>query len=171
MSSAPYDLTGAAAYAFVTLVWAIVGEDVWRLRLASRPRSPLSVLLPLVATGMTSFYALYTLAALLLPPYSSDRAPRWFELGDVALLASLACFRHLAWYARLDAPPPSRRWLAFTYGSAATLALVSVFPELVPAPTPAAQVTAAGAPSCWRRCTRFRRSWAWRRVAARRCER
>src|SRR5262249_33135754 len=64
----------------------------------------------------------------------------WFELTDVALLASLALFRHLAWHARLDAPPPSRAWLALTYGSAALLAATAVFPELVPLPTLEQQV-------------------------------
>ena len=134
MNGPPYDVGGAAAYALVASVWAIVAADAWRFRLASRPRSPLYRLLPPFTTAMVCFYALYALVALLLPRQSLERTPRWFELSDVALLASLALFRHLAWHTRLDAPPPSRAWLALTYGSAALLAAAAVFPELVPLP-------------------------------------
>jgi signal transduction histidine kinase len=131
----PYDIGGAAAYALVATVWAIVSADAWRFRLASRPRSALYRLLPSFATAMACLYGLYVLVALLLPAQWSERAPRWFELTDVALLASLALFRHLTWHARLDAPPPSGGWLALTFGSAALLAVTAVFPEVVPLPT------------------------------------
>jgi hypothetical protein len=116
MNGPPYDVGGAAAYALVATVWAIVAADSWRFRLASRPRNPLYRLLPPFTTAMVCFYGLYAFVALLLPRQWSERAPRWFELTDVALLASLALFRHLTWHARLDAPPPSRAWLALTYG-------------------------------------------------------
>jgi len=67
MNGPPYDVGGAAAYALVASVWAIVAADAWRFRLASRPRSPLYRLLPPFTTAMVCFYALYALVALLLP--------------------------------------------------------------------------------------------------------
>src|SRR5262249_59093716 len=140
MNGPPYDVGGAAAYALVATVWAIVAADSWRFRLASRPRNPLYPLLPPFTTAMVCFYGLYAFVALLLPPQWSERAPRWFELTDVALLASPPLFRALPGHAGLDAPPPSRAWLALTYGSAALLAATAVFPELVPLPTLEQQV-------------------------------
>src|SRR5262245_8304172 len=89
--SGPYDLMGAGAYAVVAVVWCIAAEDAWRARVKSELRSPVSLLLPLAATSMACFYALYACAALLLPPHSAERAPRWFDLTDVSLLAGLAC--------------------------------------------------------------------------------
>ena len=140
MKGPPYDVVGAAAYAFVALVWAVGAADTWGFRLASRPRNPLSRLLPLFTTAMICFYGLYALVALLLPSRWGQRAPRWFELTDVALLASLAFFRHLTWHLRFDARSPSRTWLVLNYGVAALLAAASVFPEIVPARTLEEQV-------------------------------
>src|SRR5262245_15082131 len=144
--SAPYDPLGAAAYALVALVWLIAADDAWRVRLKSRLRSPVSLLLPLAATSMACFYGIYACAALLMPPHSAERAPRWFELTDIALLAGIAFLRHLTRALDLDAAQPSRRWLLAVYGSAVLLAAVSVFPELIPAPTLAAQVTLSRLP-------------------------
>src|SRR5262249_32352919 len=135
MNGPLYDVGGAAAYALVATVWAIVAADSWRFRLASRPRNPLYRLLPPFTTAMVCFYGLYAFVALLPPRHASGRPPRWFELPDVALPASLPLSPPPAGHARLDAPPPSRAWLALTYGSAALLAAAAVFPELVPLPT------------------------------------
>jgi len=146
MSGPPYDLVGASAYAFVALVWGIVAIDAWSFRLASHPRNALSRLLAPLTTTLASYYVVYALVALLLPSHSGTAAPRWFDLTDVALLASIALFRHLAWHTRFDTTAPSRSWLVLVYGSAALLAAAQVFPELIPAATADARKTLARIP-------------------------
>src|SRR5262245_22299764 len=146
MTGPPYDLVGVSAYAFVALVWGIVAIDAWSFRLASHPRNALSRLLAPLTTTLACYYVVYALVALLLPSHSATAAPRWFDLTDVALLASIALFRHLAWHTRFDTTAPSRTWLALVYGSAALLAAAQVFPELIPAATADARKTLARIP-------------------------
>jgi signal transduction histidine kinase len=144
MNTSPW--LAAAVYLLPTIVWGILADDAWRFRLGHRPQAPMYRLLPLFTTTMAALYGTFLLAALLLPPRSFDRAPRWFDLTDVALLLALAQMRHIAWYFRLDAPRPSRLWLAVNYVPAVVLATVNLFPELVPAPSEGAQMTIARAP-------------------------
>jgi signal transduction histidine kinase len=130
-----YDPVAAAVYAVPTLLWAVIAADAWSYRLSFRPRNGLYRLLPFATASMASFYALYAAVALFLPESSVMRAPRWYDLDDVALCLSLAFFTHMSWYFPLDARAPTRRWLAVNYGTAATIGLINLFPELVPAPT------------------------------------
>jgi signal transduction histidine kinase len=136
-----HDPAAAAAYAVPALLWAVIAEEAWWFRFQFRPRSTLYRLLPFCTTSMAAFYALYVLIELSLPGASSARAPRWFDLTDVAMFSGLAFFRHTSWHFPLDAPAPTRTWLAVNYGVAALLALVNLFPELIPAPTIALQIT------------------------------
>jgi signal transduction histidine kinase len=135
MSDVPPGFSGPIAaliYLVPTVVWAIIAEDAWRFRLRYRPRSSFYRILPYCTTCMALFYALGIPTSLALSIGIGERPPRWFDLNDVAMVAALSSFRHLAWFFRLEVEAPSRSWLVVNYSLAVLVGTVNLFPELIP---------------------------------------
>jgi signal transduction histidine kinase len=112
-------LVVAALYFLPVVVWGVVAGNGWRFLLARRPSGTLMLLLPLLASVMTAFYAMALLFALV-PAAVGDRQPcplvTLYRVSDALAFVALALFGHGVRLMPAEEDPPGRRWLAMNYG-------------------------------------------------------
>src|SRR5439155_311944 len=101
-------------------------------------RRPFLGLLPVLAMlGAVNYAFMMTMG--LVPPEVHRHAPLAlrivYRLGNVAQVAFVAVGLHLVRDIPVRDDPPRPRWLLALYGSAAVVALLAVFPGVIPAPT------------------------------------
>jgi signal transduction histidine kinase len=130
-------LFAAAAYAVPALVWGVVAQTAWQMR-AVKAENGLYRLLPIVATLVTLLYV--SLAFFCLVPRALHRDPpgvliALYVTSELVHVGMAATIRHLALYFSQATARPSRAWLAANYGLGLAVAVLCVFPTLIPAPT------------------------------------
>ncbi len=133
-----HPLLAAAAYLVPGLVWAILAHLAWRFRREWRPEHPFFRLLPIVsALGALNYGFMMVLALVPLelhrhPPVALRILYVVGNVGQILFAAvGLDLVRHIP--ARLE--PPSRRSVVIHYVGAALVAVLAVFPGVIPADT------------------------------------
>src|SRR5512143_1765268 len=113
-----FHLVAAALYLVPALIWFSMAFGHLAYLRNRRPRSPLFRLLP-IATSVVGLYFLLDIIWALVPADLHRRPTAILVLldwlTDVALLASLALFRHFECFIPVREEPPSRAWLAANY--------------------------------------------------------
>lgn len=122
------DWLSAGIHLIPTLVWGVLCERTFWFRRPGQARTRLYLLLPIFSGALALHYLDSALAALL--PMGVDGLPspalrEVFAFRDVTLLVAVTTGRHMLRYFTLREDPPSRRWLALTYGSAALLGVAA----------------------------------------------
>jgi signal transduction histidine kinase len=139
----PQIVTAGACFV-PALLWAIVAQEFWTFRSANRSTSQLYRLLPMLTTCLAIVYAFFFVQSLLPPELCRERPPALVALwigSDLLVLLAVAMFRHAAVLFPVNEQRPSGHWLIVNYGLAAALALLDLFPSVLPGATWEAKIT------------------------------
>jgi signal transduction histidine kinase len=138
---------GAALRFFAAFVWGVLAYQSWVFHFRHRPRHPLLRLIPILASVVSLAFFSGTLF-WFVPPDQYEHPPLAailvYIVADLSTLAAVAVFRHLVWYLPEDrTEPPTRAWLAATYGASGAVAVLTLFFDLlIPLPTHAQRLAA-----------------------------
>jgi signal transduction histidine kinase len=122
-------LVAAAIHLVPALVWGVLSYNGWRLRRQMQLDSMLLRIVPIL-TGVTALHFVFHALIELTPTELEGRLAGLhavIEVAiDVALVVTMALFRHMVPALSYPERRPSRSWLAANYGSAAVIGAVPV---------------------------------------------